>query len=181
MTTHYNINLVKTNTDLKLTYRDGKFQNLKHLRGVFDAVMIKYIGFVIPPKESDLDAFILAEKGKVIYTSEVKKTVSIFSQFNAVWFVFFRKENSNIEPKFTGADGRALNQIISHFKSINNGNEAAALANWNLLLENWSELSEFHQKQMDLKYINSKLNVIIREIIKNNGGNASGTNGSVSL
>lgn len=181
MTTNYNIHLVKTKTDLKLTYRDGKFKKIEHLRGVLDANMTKHLGVVIPPKESDLTAFVLEMNGKVIYTSETKKPVSIFSKFNSAWFNFFRKENNNIEPKFTGADGKALNQIISHFKSINNGDEDAALANWNLLLENWSELSEFHQKQMDLKYINSKLNVIIREIIRNKGVNSSGTNSSVSL
>ena len=181
MTTHYNINLVKTNTDLKLTYRDGKFQNLKHLRGVFDAVMVKYIRDVVPPRESDLEAFILSEKGKVIYTSEPKKPQSLNSKFSGAWFAFFRKENNNIDPKYTGADGKALNQIITYLKNINNGDEAAAIANWNLLLDNWSELSDFHQAQTDLKYINSKLNVIIREIIKNNGGNTSGTNGSVHL
>lgn len=181
MTTNHNIHLVKSKTDLKLTYRDGKFKKIEHLRGVIDAPMLKYIGLVIPPKESDLETFIKTMEGKAVYTSEVKKPQTLFSKFNAAWFSFFRKENNNIEPKFTGADGKALNQIISHFKSINNGDEDAALANWNLLLSNWSELSEFHQKQTDLKYINSKLNVIIREIIQNNGGNASGTNGSVSL
>ena len=181
MTTNYNIHLPKYKTDLKLTYRDGKFKKLEHLRGVFDAKMIKHIGVVIPPKESDLTAFVLELNGKAVYTTEKKKLQTLFSKFNAAWFAFFRKENNNIEPKFTGADGKALNQIIGHFKSINNGDEDAALANWSLLLSNWSELSEFHQKQTDLKYINSKLNVIIREIIQNNGGNTSGANGSVSL
>jgi hypothetical protein len=107
--------------------------------------------------------------------------VSLFSQFNSAWFAFFRKENNNIDPKFTGADGASLNQIIIYLKRINNGDEAAALANWDLILSNWDELSEFHQKQVDLKYINSKLNVIIREIIQNTGGNTSGDHGSITL
>lgn len=182
MTSHYNIQLVKTSTDLKLTYRDGKFKKLEHLRGIFDQTMIKHIGLVIPPQESDLNAFMEAMEGRAIYTDVLaNKVVSVFSQFNSAWYAFFRKANNQIDPKFNGADGKALKEIINYLKSINNGNEAAALANWNLLLDNWETLSKFHQKQTDLKYINSKLNVIIREIIENNGGNTSGPNGSVSI
>jgi hypothetical protein len=181
MTTHHNIHLIKTKTDLKVTYRDGRFLQIKKLRGTLNAEMIKYIGYVIPPEEKDLDAFIKINKDKVIYTSESKKPVSIFSQFNSAWFAFFRIENNNIDPKFTGADGQALKQIIKYLKSINNGDETAALANWHLLLNSWDSLSEFHQAQTDLKYINSKLNVIIREIIRKNGINSSGDNSSVSI
>lgn len=180
MTTHYNIQLLKTKTNLKLTYRNGKFINLKHVRGLFDAKIIKHIGLVIPPKQSDLNAFIQTMEDRAIYTEELKSPKSMHVKFKDVWYAFFRKENS-IDPKFTGADGKALNQIISYLKDINNGDEDAALANWQLLLDNWGELSAFHQKQVDLKYINSKLNVIIREIVKNKGGNTTGTNGSVSL
>ena len=180
MTTHHNIELVKTATHLKLTYRDGKFKKLEHLRGVLNAEMMKHIGSVIPPKESDLNEFIKSMVGKAIYTSE-SKVISLYSQFNAQWFTFFRKENNNLEPKFTGADGQALKQIISYLKKINNGDEVAALSNWKLLLYNWNSLSEFHQKQLDLKYINSKLNVIIREIIQKNGGNTSKSGRSVSI
>ena len=181
MNTHINIHLVKSKTDLRVTYRDGRFLQIKKLRGTLDATMTKYIGYVIPPQESDLKAFITANLDKVVYTTEAVKSKTLLTQFTDVWFVFFRKENNGISPKHVGVETNALKAIITHFKRINNGDEAAALANWNLLLENWSELSEFHQKQMDLKYINSKLNVIIREIIKNNGDNTSGTNGSVSL
>ncbi len=182
MTKHYNIRLEKSETDLKLTYRDGKFRKLEHLRGVLDSEKIKYIGLVIPPKEVDLDEFIESMKGRVSYTSlSENKIASIFSQFNSEWFEFFRKENDSLDPKFTGADGAALKQIITYLKQINNGSETAALANWKLLLSSWNSLSDFHQKQTDLKYINSKLNVIIREIIRNNGSNATGSDSSVTL
>lgn len=181
MTTHHNIHLVKSKTDIKVTYRDGKFKKLEHLRGKLDQVMLNVLGRAVPQQEKDLPTFIEGWKGKVVYTTQEKKIVTIYSQFNSAWFQFFTKEN-NIPPKFTAADGKALKQIINYLTSINNGDEAAALGNFNLLLNNWHELSEFHQKQIDLKYINSKLNVIIREIVRNTGtGNATATNGSVSL
>jgi hypothetical protein len=181
MTTHHNIQIIKTKTDLKVTYRDGKFRKLEHLRGSLDQTMLNALGKVVPQKESDLDAFVKGWDGKVVYTSEENKPVTIYSQFNSSWFAFFRKENNNIPPKFTAADGKSLKQIINYLISINNGNETAALENWNLLLNSWNSLSNFHQSQTDLKYINSKLNVIIREIIRNNGVNTSGDNSSVSI
>lgn len=181
MTTHYNIHIIAFKIDLKATYRDGKFRKLEHLRGGLEQKVLNSIGRTIPKNEADFDAFKKEFKGKVVYTTQEKKIVTIYSQFNSAWFQFFSKEN-NIPPKFTAADGKALKQIINYLTSINNGDEAAALGNFNLLLNNWHELSEFHQKQIDLKYINSKLNVIIREIVRNTGtGNATATNGSVSL
>lgn len=181
MTTHHNIHIIKTQTDLKLTYRDGKFKKIEHLRGDLDEIAIKYLGVLIPPKEAELPEFIRQRAETVIYTSEAKKDKSIFSQFNSAWFLFYRKNNNYIDPKFTGADGSALKQIINYLKGINNNDEAAALTNWQLILDSWDSLSEFHQKQMDLKYINSKLNVIIREIIREKGTNTSGDNSSVSI
>lgn len=182
MTTHYNLHIISTKTDVKLTYKDGVFKKMEHLRGALDEVQLKAIGQVIPKQEKDTETFQENYKRYVIYSSlSENKVISVFSQFNSAWFAFFRKENHNLDPKFTGADGIALKQIINYLKKINTGDEAAALANWNLLLDNWNSLSDFHQKQTDLKYINSKLNVIIREIINNNGGNTAGNNGSVSI
>lgn len=179
MTTHYNLHIISVETDLKITYKDGVFKKLEHLKGIFDEAMLKAIGKAIPKHEKDMETFQENFKQYFVYKPfDETKIVSIFSQFNSSWFAFFRKQNNNLDPKFTGTDGTALKQIIAYLKSINNGDEDAALASWNLLLDNWNSLSEFHQKQTDLKYINSKLNVIIREIIRNNGTSA---NGSVSI
>ncbi|MDB0603170.1 hypothetical protein PL373_18965 [Tenacibaculum maritimum] len=182
MTNHYNIEVLETSTHFKATYRDNKFRKLEHLRGKITIPMLKAVGRIIPLVEDSFAAYTIEFKDKVTYTSlSENKVATIFSQFNTAWFRFFRTENNGLEPKFTGADGKALKQIINYLKGINNGNETAALANWDLLLNNWSSLSDFNQGQTDLKYINSRLNVIIREIIRNNGGNVTGTNGSVSI
>lgn len=182
MTKHYNLHIIPSNTDVKITYKDGIFKKMEHLRGKLDKEMLKGIGKAIPKQENEIELFKEKFQRYLIYSQiPENKVISIFSQFNSAWFAFFRKENNDLDPKFTGADGAALKQIIAYLKKINTGDEAAALANWNLLLDNWNSLSDFHQKQTDLKYINSKLNVIIREIIKNNGSNTSGNNGSVSI
>jgi hypothetical protein len=73
MTTHHNIHLVKSKTDIKVTYRDGKFRKLEHLRGKLDQVMLNIIGRAVPQQEKDLPAFVEGWKDKVIYTTQEKK------------------------------------------------------------------------------------------------------------
>lgn len=172
MTTHYNIHIVKTKTDLKLTYRSGKFKKLEHLRGTLSDGYVKAIGNLIPPKESDLKSFIKGFEGKIIYTAlSATKVVSLFSQFNSEWFAFYSKENQGRKPKYSGADGVALKQIIKYLVEENQGDETAAIASWKFILENWKHLSDFYKKQQDLKIINSKLNVIITELANKHTSN----------
>jgi hypothetical protein len=181
MTTHYTIQLTNYKIDFKATYRDGKFRKLEHLRGRMNQSLMDSLGKVIPQLESELETFIKKFAGRVSYTKEAGGQKTEFSKFLSAWYQFYRKENNNLDPKHAGAETNALKAIIVYLKKINNGDETAALANWNLLLNSWDSLSEFHQKQMDLKYINSKLNVIIREIIRENGVNTTGDNSSVSI
>ena len=164
MTTHHIIKLVKTNTDLKVTYRDGKFRKLEHLRGVLDQTMLDALGKIVPREESELTAFKTTFASKVVYTSEAMKPVSVYSQFFNEWTSFFMKENKGRKPKFTGADGTSLKQIIAYLIDENDKDEAAALSVWTFILENWKHLPDFFKNNQDLKIINSKLNVIIREL-----------------
>lgn len=181
MTSHYTIQLINYKIDFKATYRDGKFRKLEHLRGRMNQSLMNSLGNVIPQVESDLESFTKQFTGRVAYVKEVEKSKTEFSKFLSSWYQFYRKENNNLDPKHAGAETNSLKAIIIYLQKINNGNEAAALANWKLILNNWENLSEFHQKQMDLKYINSKLNVIIREIIREKGSDTSKSGGTVRL
>lgn len=159
MTNHYIIHLTKTKTDLKVTYRDNKFRKLEHLRGKFDQTMLDAIGKVIPVNETNFNQFIATYKGKVTYTPQQTNPKTIYNQFLNEWFTFYKKF-VGLTPKFTGADGKALKQIIAYLKEIG-GAEQEALVLWQLILSKWDTLDKFHQKQTDLKYINSKLNTIL--------------------
>lgn len=180
MTRHYTVEITETTAKLKLTYRNGNFKRLEHLTGKINNQTIKEIGRIIPPKETDLEAFKQSFEGKITYTAEVKQK-SLYTHFLETWYLYYRNENNGIDPKFTGVDGKALKQIIAYLKQINGGNERVALNNWKQILSKYHELKEFHRDNLDLKYINSRLNVIIREIIKNNGTNPSSANSSVSI
>ncbi len=164
MTKHYQIEIISKQLFFKVTYRNKKFRRFEHLRGELDQKLMDAIGQTIPVNEDDFADFNKKWIGKVNYQIEVKKVKkeSLYSQFLNEWFTFFKQQNG-FKPKFTGTDGKALKQIIAYFEELT-GSEDDALTSWQLLLNNWEYLSEFHRKQVDIKYINSKLNVLITEI-----------------
>jgi len=179
MTNHYNIHLSKTKTDIKVTYRDNKFRKLEHLRGKFDQTMLNAIGRIIPVNETNFKAFKTEFESQVIYTAEQTKPKTIYSQFLSEWYAFYNKF-VGFTPKFDGTDGRALKMIINYLKKLG-GSEQEALVLWQLILSKWNTLSDFHQKNTDLKYINSQLNKIVYAVKHQSKTNAQGTNGSVEL
>lgn len=161
MTTHYNIHITSTATDFKVTFRDGKFKKLEHLRGELDQVMLNSLGKIIPRNESDFEAFTKRFEGKVEYNQEQQKEKSLHVKFKDVWYSFYKKENRGRNPKFNASDGKALNDIIAYLIDESKGDENAALSVFNFILENWHHLPQFFKNNQDLKLINSKLNVII--------------------
>lgn len=162
MTEHLIIFLKKPNKQLKATYRNGKLKKL-------DLPMLKpefltAIGSVLPPTLSDLERFTQQWKDKVDYQLAEKKAGSLFKEMNDAWFVFY-EEFMGIKPKFTGADGKALKEIEAYLMEIHQ-NTSSTLEFWKIILENWKYLDKFHLKNTDLKYISTRLNVIINEIKK---------------
>lgn len=179
MTKHYSIEIISKKLFFKATYRNGKFRKIEHLRGKLNRELMDSLGRVIPVDENEVQVLNKLWFQRVNYQVEVKE-VSLYTKFLNEWCVFY--ENlTNIPPKITGADTNALKSIITYLKRINNSNETETLTTWKQLLDSWNELNQFHQQNTDLKYINSKLNVIIREIIKNNGASTTRTGRSVSI
>jgi len=162
MTNHYNIHIISSKTDLKVTYRDKKFRKIEHLRGTLDQTMMNALGKIIPVKEDNFDNFIANWKAKVIYTPEQTKPKTIYSQFLSEWNDFYIKF-VGLPPKFSGADGNALKQIITYLKQLG-GTDQEALVLWQLILQKWNTLNKFHQDNTDLKYINSQLNKILQNV-----------------
>lgn len=179
MTNKYLIHIIKSDMTLKVTYRNKRIITVTHQLGKFDEFVINHLGALLPVYEKDIPIKEQEYLGKVTYTLEVKQK-SLYTLFLDEWYRFYEK-TTGVPPKFTGADGKALKQVIAYLKQINNANETVALQNWQLILTKWETLKEFHQDNTDLKYINSRLNVIIREIIKNNGASTTRTGRSVSI
>lgn len=151
---------------LKLTYKGGLFQKMEVKRGTLEREYIKQIGYIIPPLESLLGEWQHNWGDKVTYKREVVNPTNLYTLFLKEWFAFYHKQ-FGLPPKFTGADGNALKQIITYLSS-NSTDEEEALATWQYLLSNWQKMDEFHQRNTDLKYINSQLNKILQNAKRGN-------------
>ena len=155
---------------LKLTYKGGKFQKMEVKKGTLEGEHLKQIGLLVPPLENLIEEWQGTWGDRVTYREEEANPPSLYALFLDEWFAFYHRQ-FGLSPKFTGADGKALKQIITYLTS-NSADEEEALATWLYLLQHWGKLDEFHQRNTDLKYINSQLNKILQNA---NRGNSSKT------
>lgn len=164
MTVHYNLQLLETETVLKLTYRSGKFRKIEKIKGSISDKQLHYIGMVIPPKESQISAYNerYIETARIEPLESQTKPKSLYSQFSGHWFTFY-KEFTGLDYAYSGADGKALKQIISKLAAMCEDEEQTYML-WVFILGSWKNLDKFHHQHTDLKYINSKLNVLLNAI-----------------
>lgn len=151
---------------VKLIYKGGKFSKLEVKKGTLDGEYLKQIGLLIPPLENLIEEWQGVWGDRVTYREEEANPPSLYALFLDEWFAFYNRL-FGVAPKFTGADGKALKQIIAYLTG-NSADEEEALATWQYLLQNWGQLDEFHQRNTDLKYINSQLNKILQNAKRNN-------------
>lgn len=177
MTTHYLIHSPSSGRTLKVSYKAGKFFRLEKVSGsAITETEMEKLGSCIPPTEKEVSHYILAFP-KLQY-SKVEKEQSIYQKYVSAWFSFYTHFMEGIAPKFTKADGQAINQIKAYLTQTS-GSEADGLALFQMILDNWGKLDKFHQENTDLKYLNSRLNVILNGIKKAGKANTGGSDNSV--
>ena len=162
----YTVTLHRTHTLLKLTYKKGELCKIEIKRGGLNSQQYQQLGAILPPQEEDIERYQEQWRGSVSYGKDVPDPVSLYGKFLDEWFAFY-KHLYGFPPKFTGADGKALKQIISYLQQVS-ANDTEALATWQYLLSNWQKMDAFHQKNTDLKYINSQLNKILQNAKRGN-------------
>ena len=157
----------------KVGYDAGKFKKIEKLRGTLDNFQLKKLGQIIPPLEASVDAF--AKAYPQLSYQTIKKVKSQYTMFLDAWMAFYERY-TGIPARFNAAEGAALKKLIIHFEKIGNS-PSEALELWHALLHNWKNLSDFHQKNTDLKYINSQINKILHELKSKHSGSAAGGEG----
>lgn len=158
-TTKIKAKLIKAGKTITIVYRNGKLLRVEF--GSLKREEMDKIGMIIPLHKSNLPEFVSHWAGKIEYTL-VETQPTLNQEMVDLWFRFY-EDFMGVEPKFTGADGKAMKQIREYLTAVG-GNPKEALTLWGGILNAWKDLEEFHQKNTDLKYINSRLNVIISEI-----------------
>lgn len=161
----YTVTIHRTHSLLKLTYKKGELCKIEIKSGGLNSQQYQQLGAILPPQEEDIERYQKQCNGSVSYTKDEQQTASLYTQFLDEWFVFY-KRLYGFPPKFTGADGKALKQIISYLQRVSN--DVEALSTWQYLLGNWQKMDAFHQKNTDLKYINSQLNKILQNAKRGN-------------
>ena len=165
----YTVTIHRTHTLLKLTCQKGELCKIEIKRGGLNTQQYQQLGAILPPQEEDIQRYQEQWNGSVSYREDVPEPLSLYGKFLDEWFSFY-KRLYGFPPKFTGADGKALKQIISYLQQVSN--DVEALSTWQYLLGNWQKMDAFHQKNTDLKYINSQLNKILQNAKR---GNSSAT------
>lgn len=172
MTTHYQIEIVKTKTILRVTYINNTFKKIERLRGKISKKTLNQIGHIIPYNSKDISRLNKVYLGKVNYSVEAKTNQTIYTQFLNEWFYFY-EDFMQVKPNFNATQGKHLKQIINYLKSISK-NDTEALNMWKMILQTWHKLDDYYRKSADLKFINSQINKIlinVKEVNKNNSEN----------
>ena len=161
----YTVTIHRTHTLLKLTYKKGELCKIEIKSGCLNSQQYQQLGAILPPREEDIERYQEQWNGSVSYREDVPEPLSLYGKFLDEWFAFY-KHLYGFPPKFTGADGKAPKQIISYLQQVSN--DVEALSTWQYLLGNWQKMDAFHQKNTDLKYINSQLNKILQNAKRGN-------------
>ncbi len=173
------IEIQKTNTIIKAGYKLGVFCKLEKIKGKLNKTQLKSIGQIIPAQEQDIPVYKKHFENRITYNPVIKQK-TLLTQFLEAWLQFY-ENYTQMPPKYTGADCNALKSIISHLKKLTGGVDKEAVELWRLVLDKWDTLSDFHKSNTDLKYINSKLNIILNAIKQQNNTVVGKSGSSIEL
>ena len=164
MTKKYIITIAQLGTVFRATYTNGKLKRIEHQRGKVTVRLWKRLTKLIPYSEELIPIRRQELADRITYDEEVKQTPqSLYSQFMGEYFKFYEDYSKGIPPKITGAEGKALKQVIAYLTDIS-ATDAEALEVWRQIFANWDKLDEFYQQQIQIRQINSNLNTLIIQL-----------------
>lgn len=157
----YRIHITSNGADavFEAAYRSGRFKRLSHIRGKVAPQQWSKIMAIIPPIEGGIQILKLEYKGRIEYTEVSVRKTSLFTAMMEKYASWYHTSNG-IPPKIDGTSGQHLKAIISYLTS-QSSTEDECLEVWDMILSGWDNLDEFYRSQMELRHINSNLNIIL--------------------
>lgn len=156
---------------IRISFKNEDFWKFEIISGKLEPNEWRGIGNILPQREMDMESIDKQFKS-VSFKSILKGTKSLYTLCLDEYMDFYWKHNK-INYLMNGASGVALKQIIANLSKLCADDEELVLDTWKVILTNWHKLEEFYSKQMDLKQINSNLNIILTQI--KNGKSTSKT------
>jgi hypothetical protein len=163
ITRKYEVTFSKHKARLVVTYYNNNFKKLEYVKGGYPRGLHLAIGKAIPLYESEIKAHLEKFSNAIRMDLIQDKSKSLYSQFIEEYFGFYEGLSDGVKPKMDGAQGKAMNTIISYLQSQSIDDEEALLA-WQQILSGWNQLDDFYQNQIKLTQINSNINNIILQI-----------------
>lgn len=164
LTRKYQITFARYKTKLVVTYYNNQFKNLEYKSGGMARNLFTNIGRAVPLYESEIKAKLKEFPDTIGITKiEGPNKKSQYTLFLEEYILFFQNQSDGVSPKIDGVEGSALKKIITYLNKEASSPEEAFVV-WKQILDNWNNIEEFYQKQLQIRHINSNLNTIIIQI-----------------
>lgn len=159
----------------KIAYKNGKFQRLERKRGKLNsATNWRNLMNLVPEQENEFKNIPNIHRTATISLEVKGKAQSLHAKAMAEYFAFYQKQ-TGIKPRINATEGKALKSILAHLKTIA-VHDDDIFDTWVVILTNWHKLEPFYQAKMELKNINSNINLILRQIKNGQPNNATKRN-----
>lgn len=156
------ITIISSSATIMATYLSNKLKRIEFATGTLSVPEYHHVTEIIPRHLTELAEFERLYNEKIIYQKVEQKSKTIFKELMDQYHSWYLKR-TGIAPKIDGVSGKHLKQLITHLrKQCMDDNEVIAV--FATILNHWKELPDFYQSQMELRQINSNINIILNTL-----------------
>ncbi|MCO5230163.1 MAG: hypothetical protein M9958_03305 [Chitinophagales bacterium] len=158
------------------TYQGKLLKRLERKRGTLSNAQWDALMKIVPPSPEQIDEYI-NRYFNVQYERAEPTSQSLFATLLDIYTIWYQG-HSGITPRINGITGMHLNQCIAFLRKQSADDNEVQIVFENIL-NNWHKLPDFYQKQIELRQINSNLNIILN-FLKNGQSDSKSKANSLS-
>lgn len=158
------------------TYQGKLLKRLERKRGTLSAPQWDALMKIVPSSPEQIDDYV-NRYSNVRYERAEQTNQSLFSTLLDIYATWYQSQ-TGISPRINGITGMHLNQMIDFLKKQSaDDNEVKII--FESIFNNWHLLPDFYQKQIELRQINSNINIILN-FLKNGNSDSKNKANSIS-